>query len=271
MFTRKADKTGVNTDFVFGEVMREDGFCNHVEHPEEPVLAYGMSVADLKRLHDDRAGEAKMTNAKGQTRSIRKDQKTLATVILSHPGEEENPDVASVEEWQRRSIEWLKNKYGDDLKTVVRHDDESHPHLHAYILPSDSEMKAGALHPGMSAKSAIVQRGASIEENRLGDRAYRQAMREWQDDYYDNVGRACGLTRIGPGSRRLSKAAHNAEKEQAKRLREAMSYEQEIKEKQRSLVRDELSLNIKASKLAEEQVGFEKEVFIRGAGMGCFK
>ena len=261
VYSRKADKTGVNTDFVFGEVMREDGFCNHVEHPEEPILAYGISVADLKRLHDDRASEAKMTNAKGQTRSIRKDQKTLCTVILSHPGEADG--VASVDEWQRRSIQWLRNKYGDDLKTVVRHNDESYPHLHAYILPSDSEMKASALHPGMSAKSAIVQRGASIEENRLGDKAYRQAMREWQDDYYENVGRACGLTRIGPGGRRLSKAAHNAEKEQAKRLREAMSYEQEIKEKQRSLVKDELSLNMQASKLAEEQRIFEgKRLFV---------
>ena len=169
VYSRKADKAGVNTDFVFGEVMREDGFCNHVEHPEVPILAHGMSVADLKRLHDDRASEAKMTNAKGQTRSIRKDQKTLCTVILSHPGEADG--VASVDEWQARSIEWLKNKYGDDLKTVVRHDDESYPHLHAYILPRDAEMKASALHPGMSAKSAIVQRGASIEENRLGDKA----------------------------------------------------------------------------------------------------
>lgn len=26
VYSRKADKTGVNTDFVFGEVMREDGF-----------------------------------------------------------------------------------------------------------------------------------------------------------------------------------------------------------------------------------------------------
>ena len=261
VYSRKADKTGVNTDFVFGEVMREAGFCNHVEHPEEPVLAYGMSVADLKRLHDERAGEARTTNAKGQSRSIRKDQKTLVTVILSHPGDADG--VASVDEWQARSIEWLKAKYGDDLKTVVRHNDESYPHLHAYILPAGAEMKAAEYHPGMSAKSAIVGRGASIEENRLGDRAYRQAMREWQDDYYDNVGRVCGLTRIGPGGRRLSKAAHNAEKLQAKRLREAMSYENEIKEKQRSLVKDELALNIQASKLAEEQRSFEgKRLFV---------
>jgi hypothetical protein len=261
VYSRKADKTGVNTDFVFGEVMRVAGCCDHVEHPEEPVLAYGMSVADLKRLHDERAGEARTTNAKGQSRSIRKDQKTLVTVILSHPGDADG--VASVDEWQARSIEWLKAKYGDDLKTVVRHNDESYPHLHAYILPAGADMKAAEYHPGMSAKSAIVGRGASIEENRLGDRAYRQAMREWQDDYYDNVGRVCGLTRIGPGGRRLSKAAHNAEKLQAKRLREAMSYENEIKEKQRSLVKDELALNIQASKLAEEQRSFEgKRLFV---------
>ena len=221
MYSRKADGTGVGTDFVFGEVMREPGFCYHVEHPEEPILVYGMSVPDLKSLHDDRASKAKTTNVKGQRRGIRKDQKTLATVILSHPGDADG--VASVDEWQARSIEWLKAKYGDDLKTVIRHEDESYPHLHAYILPSGDEMRAMDYHPGMIAKNVIVKRGDGKEQNKAGDRAYRQAMREWQDDYYENVGLACGLTRIGPGRRRLSKAAHNAEKAQAVRARNVLN------------------------------------------------
>ena len=221
MYSRKADGTGVGTDFVFGEVMREPGFCYHVEHPEEPILVYGMSVPDLKSLHDDRASKAKTTNVKGQRRGIRKDQKTLATVILSHPGDADG--VASVDEWQARSIEWLKSKYGDDLKTVVCHNDESYPHLHAYILPAGDEMRAMDYHPGMIAKNAIVKRGDGKEQNKAGDRAYRQAMREWQDDYYENVGLACGLTRIGPGRRRLSKAAHNAEKAQSLRARAVMN------------------------------------------------
>ena len=222
VYSRKADKTGVNTDFVFGEVMRVAGCCDHVEHPQPPVLVYGMDVPALKTLHDGMAGVATSTNAKGQRRGIRKDQKTLATIILSHPGDQ--PGIAPVGEWQERSIRWLKDKYGDDLKTVVRHDDEAHPHLHAYLLPQDAEMRAASFHPGMKAKAAVTRRGASIEENRAGDKAYRQAMREWQDDYHQAVGVPCGLLRIGPSRRRLSRADYMNEKQQAQRVREAQAY-----------------------------------------------
>ena len=41
-------------------------------------------------------------------------------------------------------------------------------------------------------------------------------MRGFQDDYYEKVGQHFGLTRLGPGRRRLSTYAWNAEQAQAK-------------------------------------------------------
>ena len=51
--------------------------------------------------------------------------------------------------------------------------------------------------------------------NKMGDRAYRAAMRGWQDRYWESVGLPCGQTRLGPGRRRLTRAGHEAEKAQA--------------------------------------------------------
>lgn len=230
-YSRKTNKKGVGTDFVFDEVSRVNGACSHVKNPQKPNLVYGMPVDELRSLHDSRASAAKMTNSKGQTRGIRKDQKTLLTIVLSHPGDDIKPGdcVASVEEWRERSIQWLKEKYGEKLKTVVEHTDESHPHLHAYILPDDEQMLANRLHPGEAAKSQVVSRGCGIEKNREGDKAYRNAMREWQNDYFNEVGLACGLNRLGAGKRRLSRAEKRAEEQATQSMRRATLEADKIK------------------------------------------
>lgn len=223
-YARKANKAGVNTKFVFDEVTRRNPeACRHVENPTPPDLVYGMSVDDLEALHDKMCDEAKMTNAKGQTRSIRRDQHTLATVVLSYPGDAE-PGVAPYEEWERRAVEWLKKQYGADLKTVVRHTDEAHPHVHAYILPSNARAKE--MHPGWLAKRDAEEaaKAEGVDKKsalKAGNRAYRQTMRAWQDSFYEEVGRPCGLTRIGPKRRRLTREQHTLEKEAVKRARQA--------------------------------------------------
>ncbi len=61
----------------------------------------------------------------------------------------------------------------------------------------------------------------SKELNRLGDRAYRDAMRSWQDSYHRAVGVPTGLTRLGPARRRLSREAWHAEQVAAQAAKEA--------------------------------------------------
>jgi hypothetical protein len=223
-YSRKANKQGVNTRFVFDEVTRRDPeACRHVENPTPPTLVYGMSVEDLEALHDKMCEETKTTNAKGQTRAIRKDQHTLMTVVLSYPGQPE-PGIASYDEWKRRSVDWLKKKYGDDLKTVVEHTDEANPHLHAYILPGNARAKD--MNPGYVAKRAAEAEAKEAGKDakaavKDGNRAYRSAMREWQDSFFEEVGRPCGLTRIGPARRRLTREQHTMEKDAVKRARAA--------------------------------------------------
>lgn len=260
-FSRKTNKAGQNTKFIFDEVTRRNPeACRHVANPEPPGLVYGMSVDDLEALHDRMCAETRMVNVKGQSRALRKDQHTLLTVVLSYPGNAE-AGIASYEEWERRSLDWLKRQYGDDLKTVVRHTDEANPHIHAYVLPED--MKAKNLNPGYVAKrkaEAVAKEGGAEPEDvvKAGNRAYRQTMRRWQDSFFEEVGRPCGLTRIGPARRRLTKEQHTIEKEQVKRAREA------------ELLIEEAARRDAETKRREEVVS-EKEAILAGeVGDGWF-
>lgn len=181
------------------------------------------------------------------------------SAVFSHPATMEqvrtDPKVANqVREWERATIRWLQSIFGSQLKTVIRHTDEAHAHLHAYIVPET--LKAKELHPGHSAKAPIKNAGVTDADrtsakakqeaepdeakrkklsvdtmlNRRGDQAYKEAMREWQDSYYESVGIPCGLARLGPKRRRLTREAWKAEKVQAQSLLKATKKAEVFKE-----------------------------------------
>ena len=227
-YGRKPGKSRTGTSFVFREAQRRPGCCEHVEQPGEPVTVWGDGLAVIEVQHDGQADESRLVDSTGKARKFRQDQHTLLTVVASHPATpgqvRDDPAVAvAVAEWQRLTVEWLHAEHGDRLRSVVRHDDEGHVHLHAYVLPDDPAMKARLLHPGVQAKEAAVADAVaggmdSKAANRAGDVAYRAAMRGWQDSYWEKVGLPCGLARLGPGRRRLSRASWQAEQAQVERV-----------------------------------------------------
>lgn len=232
----RSDKAARTTDFIFNEVTRVPSASVHVQSPKPPEVVYGLDVDALRTLHDERAAAAKTprTDKNGKTtfKTIRKDQNTLAAVVFSHPATMEeyrtSADVRrDVQKWERASIDWLQKQYGDRLVSVVRHTDESHPHVHAYLLPDDTEMRAGRLHPGYVAKNAVIDgRQLPGEDKKALDkranRAYVAGLRAWLDDYHQRVAVPAGLTRIGAGKRRLTRAQWHQEKAQAAALKQAV-------------------------------------------------
>lgn len=111
----------------------------------------------------------------------------------------------------------------------------------AGILPPSRDMKAAAMHPGQMAKAQVMAAGPDPDEdpktlNRRGDKAYREAMRAWQDLYFEAVGIHCGLTRLGPARRRLTRAEWQAEKTQAKALRASLDRANEVQTRVESFV-----------------------------------
>ncbi|MGO7182938.1 plasmid recombination protein [Rhizobium brockwellii] len=239
LYSRKG-KEGRGTDYIFDEVARRPEASLHVSKPLSPTVVFGESIDRLRAIHDESAASAR-TTVNGKLKAIRKDQNTLATIIISHPitVDECKGDQAlqaDVSFWQRRSVAWLKSRYGDELISIVLHMDESHPHLHAYLIPSDDQMRAAKLHPGHAAKNGVKTAGPAPGEDektlrKRADRAYVQAMRDWLDDFHLEVATPCGLTRLGPGKRRLTRAGWQKEKAQAQALKTTLEQAHRVREK----------------------------------------
>lgn len=239
-FSRKGDAAGRTTSFIFDEAARKPHASAHVSDPKPPITVFGCTVEEARDLHDSAVENALATVRGGKSRKIRQDQHTLQTVVASFPMTmaeiRENPSTrAEAEEWERLTVSWLRSQYGDDLRSVIRHEDETYYHLHAFIVPvSDQQMMASKYHPGVAAKRGIMSKGPSDCEDRKAlskraDEAYRQEMRVWQDSYYQAVGAPCGLARIGPRRRRLTRDQWHKEKMQAGALKETLGRAKSLK------------------------------------------
>lgn len=217
---------------ILAEARRSPESCLHVAAPRPPVLVTGCDLEELGRRHDVLLGAARETLANGRQRAVRTDTSSLFTCVLSHPAtpDECRADPATmraVKAWARDSATWLRRDLearGGVLETVVMHVDESYVHLHAYGLHPSGH--ADRLHPGKVAKRDAVAaaRDAGHDKkaaNAIGDKAYVEAMRTWQDSYSRDVGLPHGLTRLGPARRRLSRAEWKAEQAAAKSVQQA--------------------------------------------------
>ena len=183
---------------VMAEATREQGACPHVEHPSPPVLLFGCPLAEVEAEASEWA--ANSVDAIG--RKLRKDGLCLLGGVLSAP------DELPAEEWEsmkRDAIAWL-NRDGR-LLSVAEHTDEAHRHVHFYKVAAPGE-RFETLHPGRAAALAAKASGAVKGEQ---NRAYKKAMRGFQDDFFEHVGARHGLTRLGPAKRRLTRSAWKAE------------------------------------------------------------
>lgn len=255
--TRKTRAKASVSD-VLKEANREAGHHPHVQNPQHPALVFGLDIPALEALHDSMASQAKSTMKNGKSRAVRTTQATLLAGVLSHPGNVEGWSDEAVQDWQKKSIEWLRGRYGEQLKTVVRHDDESHPHLHFYVLPSGAEMKANDLHDGAKAKADYLATSEAKAldpktANKNGDRAYRGAMRAFQDDYFAKVCAGCGLERLGPKRQRKQGFEHQRDK-QTNRLQAESNLLKEQKARECERVASEAKRNAEKATERERKV-----------------
>jgi hypothetical protein len=118
--------------------------------------------------------------------------------------------------WEHDTVEWLKSKYGARLKNISRHEDEGWMHLHYFVLPELAKgERIETVHPG---RAAVADgRATGIVDRKALDHRYRQAMRDFQEEFYLAVGARHGLARRGPGRRRLSREAWQTQQESTRR------------------------------------------------------
>jgi hypothetical protein len=188
---------------ILAEQWREEGACPHIKNPSKPGLLYGIPPADVLPIIDEWAENSK----DAQGRKLRKDAHCALIGVASLPREMED----NFPEFAEDTLIWLKEKYGDRLKSVVYHNDEAHPHLHFTVVPRIGE-RFDDIHEGLKAKNEAKKNNKKAGEQNL---AYIEAMRGMQDEFSKKVAMGHGLTRIGPGRRRLTRAQWKAEKAQA--------------------------------------------------------
>lgn len=188
---------------ILNEQWREDGACPHIENPRKPGLLYGVEPADVLPIMNQWADQAK----DAQGRKLRKDGHCILIGVASLPRSMED----NFPEFAEDTLIWLKEKYGDRLKSVVVHDDEAHPHLHFSVVPNIGE-KFEDIHDGFKASKKAKTDGKLKSDQNY---SYKEAMRNYQDEFSKNVAMAHELTRIGPGRRRLTRSQWHAEKKQA--------------------------------------------------------
>ena len=188
---------------ILAEQWREEGACPHIKNPSKPGLLYGIPPADVLPIIDEWAENSK----DAQGRKLRKDGNCGLIGVASLPREMED----NFPEFAEDTLLWLKEKYGDRLKSVVYHNDEAHPHLHFTVVPRIGE-RFDDIHEGLKAKNEAKKNNKKAGEQNL---AYIEAMRGMQDEFSKKVAMAHGLTRIGPGRRRLTRGQWKAEKAQA--------------------------------------------------------
>lgn len=203
-YARQAGKSkagGNDLASVSAEADRIQGNHPHVENPAPPIIRYGVSATKAAKMAEDWAEQA--TDSRGH--KLRKDGLCLLAGVVSAPD-----DLQDWGAFQKSAFKWLKDKYGDRLKSVVEHTDESHRHMHFYVVPRVGE-RFEDIHQGKKAAAELKKRPKG-EQNQ----AYIEAMRAYQDDFSACVGMKAGLTKLGPGRRRLTREEWQAEQSQAR-------------------------------------------------------
>lgn len=177
---------------IIEEAERHENATPHIEEPQPPILHFGVKPSLTMKEAAEWAEQAKDSIG----RKLRIDGLCLAAGVISFPA-----DAEGWPEYRDEAIEWLKMKYGDNLKSVVEHTDEAYPHIHFYVVPKIGD-RFDSVHDGYraanEAKAQELKKGAQ-------NGAYKLAMKSWQDELHAACGVKFGLSRIGPRKQRLTR------------------------------------------------------------------
>ncbi|WCE30063.1 plasmid recombination protein [Vibrio sp. SCSIO 43137] len=192
---------------IVNEAMRVEGYCRHVFRPKTPEILYGLDPRQLPALALERASKTKDQLG----RSIRSDAPLLLSGVISVPTDSD----VDFKKFLSLSLTYLKRTYGKNLESVILHLDEVHPHLHYYAIPSviNDRFSMAEIHSGIKARNECKDQSYSKKAN-----AYKKAMRQFQDDFYTQVGSKIGMTRLGPKIQRLTRKEWKAQQAQAEAL-----------------------------------------------------
>jgi hypothetical protein len=202
---------------IAAEAERAPSASRHIEEPKPYKQMFGCTPSEAVALAETRAHKAKDK----QGRKLRKDAQIILAGVISYPipTSQLTPNDPNLNKWLKLSHEFLLKKHGQQYKSCVLHYDEAYIHCHYLLIPElkeDNLFQISDVHQGIAARNAAKTNTAKDKM-----RAYKIAMREFQEEYYDSVGIKCGLTKNGPKRRRLTRKQWQIEKASAQHQSEA--------------------------------------------------
>jgi len=243
---------------VAAEAGRKPSHSRHIDSPQNPVLLAGVdpidAIAEIAR-RQDAAKDTVVVKGVTRERRMRSDAQVMLAAVASYPTPTEDLDPTDQDfiDWKRRALEFFESEHGAPLSAVL-HLDESHPHIHFITAPDlERGQRMPDIHRGLRDKAAA---GGNRGSKARTDRAYNEAMREYQDNYQKTVGRWHAQARLGPKVQRLTRAEWQARQAEAQRHAERLNLGRGIKRRVTLLEQREQILGSKVAKVAAK----EKEI-----------
>jgi len=228
---------------VIAEAKREaNNIPQTVKTVEEPILLYGVDLDTVEALANEYHEKTKIKDKNGKEKKLRNDANVLIAGVISLNRECEN----FWDDYKEKAIDYLKEKYGHKLKCVVEHTDEPHPHMHFYVIQDVNE-RFEMIHDG---RKAMLENKDKLKREQ--NRAYKKAMREFQEDFYSKVSFHYGLMKDGPKRRREDRSTYFKNQREIQLLNKLKKEaEEEIKN---------LNNKVKTEKEKAYKVGFLKGI-----------
>lgn len=180
---------------VLSEADREEGFTAHIAAVKPPVWRLGSKQAvdsAIERYMGEPA-PVRLKGGKVAYRKRRKDHRCLTAGVLTWPDPTadftaNNPLLKiKFQGWLDKTQRWLDEKYGENLVAVCLHTDESHPHIHFFVVGD-----AQRLHPGLRAELVNDKR---IDDPDTRMKAHVAGLKSWLNDYHESVAQHFGMER----------------------------------------------------------------------------
>lgn len=220
---------------ILAEAGRVEFNSPHIKNPSPPITIAGLPIEQAQEGLDQFLEENKLC-IKGKDgnityKAVAIDVYVLIAVIYSYPIPKTEADEKQVDAFFIDCLtfhrDWFK-----DVHSAPVHADESHLHLHAFTFTTN----ARKVHPGCKAKDA--------SSNARAEAAYNVAMRQFQDDFYEQVASMHGMSRLGlQRSRENSRALAHVKRE---REEEIQAWADAETEKQKKRLKEQEKLSMQA-------------------------
>jgi hypothetical protein len=194
------------TDGILGELVRRPGFHPHVAAPKQPEIIFGPDPETVwKEAYDQAAQAEERPGVRQRTTGL-----IMGVGVLTYPVprsivEKEPEETRKCESWFADSRVFIENEFGDRLKLIVYHRDETYPNWHFALIPrlgADRRIRIGDVHPGFRAEQEARARKESRRDQR---EAHEDALRAFIDRFHINVALKYGHCRSGPERGRLTR------------------------------------------------------------------